>query len=398
MSSIAEIAHWDAERRQDALKAFVESHIDGFLDTFLPLYLAPMQYAGLIETAIRKLVSYNVIGGKMIRGILAADVFCQAIRHLYPGLLEDTEKNGMICEVALLLCFIQEILQASFLIVDDILDDSAVRRGKPAWRRVVGDGQTINDTLHLLTIVDTMMLYLEERCGKTLKLLDVLTKVKACTLQGQHLDAFPNQKEDIFTREYLKEVYTYKTAYYTFYGPILMGYRAAVLLGSQLIFGGTTDGKALPRTPSILELVQSLDPALEEAIRSISLELGQLFQMQDDYLDLYHPELLHKDSGDYREHKATWVVVRALELARNSGETQEEANELLSEIRLAYGRKNSDKEAIKGLFEKVGLRDVYTSEATATYKRCVESMKALPEYITDCLTNVLEHMKAHCTL
>lgn len=80
----------DAHKRQKCIKDFATEKVDSFLETFIPVYLPNLFSTGLLRDHIVEVIKYNVVGGKMTRGTLAADIFLQTVRFLFSGLLEDS--------------------------------------------------------------------------------------------------------------------------------------------------------------------------------------------------------------------------------------------------------------------------------------------------------------------
>jgi hypothetical protein len=90
---------------------------------------------------LREMLDYNVPGGKLNRGMAVYDVLA-AIRGADGVSAEDAFRAN-----ALGWCI--ELLQAFFLVADDIMDGSVTRRGQPCWYRVdkVGLGRVLRGVL-----------------------------------------------------------------------------------------------------------------------------------------------------------------------------------------------------------------------------------------------------------
>lgn len=380
----------DAHTRQKCIKDFATEKIDDFLNAFIPIYLPNLFSTSLLRDHVVEVIKYNALGGKMTRGTLAADVFLQTVRFLFPGLLEDSNFSDELLNLAIDICLIQEILQASFLMIDDVMDHSVVRRGKPSWRAKVGDEQAVNDGLILWQVSDSLTFYLEDRCGKTLKLLEIYNQVKTYTTLGQHLDTFTKTYSQRHTMGHLNDTYILKTAYYTFYFPLMMGYRAGVLFGNMAIgTNAISEGRyTMQKIDSITNLQQHLDTDVEQQIYKISIDLGRLYQMQDDFLDFYAPEILNKESSDYLEDKAVWPLIRALELS--ASESARGKGVSPQTILTIYGKQASNKESIQRLFDVLDLKSVYVNEAGALLKQCKEEVTIMPSYLSDSIGAIFD--------
>ena len=229
-----------------------------------------------------------VLSGKMLRGILAclgSELF--------------SERQGPSRE-ALRLAAALELFQAGLLVHDDIMDKDEIRRGNPTMHKIFegaeaeaearkgteNHGKEIDfaDLGEAIGICVGDMFYfiawklisdISHRLGELFsrELVDVcLAQIKDVRL-GTH-PAFPTLSEVL-------EVYAYKTARYTICLPLSAG--AAIAGRSDAI------------------------PALEE----LGLNLGLLFQLQDDRLGLFgEAEALGKPVGsDIREGKKTPFMI-----------------------------------------------------------------------------------------
>jgi len=103
------------------------------------------------------------------------------------------------------------------------------------------------------------------------------------------------------------------------------------------------------------------DPELVRQVRTVTLEMGHYFQVQDDYLDCFGDESVTGKIGtDIQDCKCSWLCVTALERANPSQKA------ILMEN---YGIDKPDKiERIKALYGEIGLPQLYEKYEEETYK------------------------------
>nr|KAF6392573.1 hypothetical protein mPipKuh1_007774 [Pipistrellus kuhlii] len=87
--------------------------------------------------------------------------------------------------------------------------------------------------------------------------------------------------------------------------------------------------------------------------KKILLEIGELFQTQDDYLDLFgDPSVTGKIGTDIHDSKCSWLVIQYLQ------RTSPEQRHILQEN---YGQKEAEKVArVKTLYEELNLQAMFT--------------------------------------
>jgi len=196
-----------------------------------------------------------------------------------------------------------EMLQGCALVHDDVMDDSATRRGRPAAHRKfanlheenswlgpanrfgVGAAILIGDLL--LSWTDEMLLtsgLSDEAIKRGKKVLDLM---RTELMAGQYLDLLIQANRD-GSVEKAKHVIKYKSAKYTIERPLQMGARLA-----------------------------GADDHTIEALSDYGLPLGEAFQLRDDVLGVFgNPKITGKPAGDdLREGKRTVLIELAVSRA-----------------------------------------------------------------------------------
>src|ERR1700751_3035852 len=127
------------------MKQLYDSLIHDFLDYVQQEHQLPSHALQRLE----RLCNYTIIGGKYNRALLVTNT----IKILCNTHHRDSRQYATR---AIVLGWCIEILQALFLVADDIMDGSVTRRGKPCWYRLP-DVQldAVNDTL----ILEALMYY-----------------------------------------------------------------------------------------------------------------------------------------------------------------------------------------------------------------------------------------------
>ncbi|CEL95761.1 unnamed protein product [Vitrella brassicaformis CCMP3155] len=280
-----------------------------------------------LEKYYERALTYNVLGGKMTRGLtVIKSAECSLSR-----LLTASERHD-----AMVLGWGIEIMQAFFLTADDVMDQSHTRRGAPCWFRVpdVTAANAINDSLAMEAFIYRLLRKYFSSSPKYVKYVDLFLSMTYKTIVGQHLDTNAQQRREgelcldqsRFTMDRYVAIVRHKTAYYSFYMPCALG----------MIVGGIEDDAAFQKT------------------EDICMELGQYFQIQDDFLDCYgDPEVIGKVGTDIQENKCSWLVCQALQRA------DESQRQILIEN---YGRDDLSAVAkIKTLYKTLKLEDVYAA-------------------------------------
>ncbi|KAL4554673.1 hypothetical protein LXL04_037275 [Taraxacum kok-saghyz] len=226
---------------------------------------------------VERMLDYNVPGGKLNRGLSVVDSY-----KLLKGEEELTEDEVFLA-CALGWCI--EWLQAYFLVLDDIEDESHTRRGQPCWFR--------------LRKVGMIAVEFQTASGQMIDLITTLVGEKDLSKYSLSIH---------------RRIVQYKTAYYSFYIPVAC---------ALLMFG------------------ENLDDHVQ--VKDVLVEMGIYYQVQDIIwtvlvlLRLLERLIFLCIRSDIEDFKCSWLVVKALELAN------EEQKKLLNGVFEDYENKTHEK-------------------------------------------------------
>ncbi|XP_015512781.1 farnesyl pyrophosphate synthase isoform X1 [Neodiprion lecontei] len=277
-----------------------------------------------------KVLQYNVPSGKKNRGLAVVYAFKKLATHD-----QLTEENVRLARI---LGWCVELYQAFFLVEDDIMDGATTRRGQPCWYRQNNIGlSAINDGLLLeQSIFQLLRTHFKDKACY-LNLVEVFHENILKTTMGQTLDLISTHfgqkpKLELFTMDQYNAIVKYKTAYYSFVMPVSLA----------MYFAGITD------------------PEMHRQAKTILLEMGHFFQVQDDFLDCYgDPEVTGKIGTDIQDGKCSWLAVVALQRATPA------QKKILEEC---YGSSDPAKvDRVKQLYNSLGLQTTYSVYEEESY-------------------------------
>ena len=314
-----------------------------FMNTFEELVVSPivngsefkhvMQFDDTREHTERML-RYTVQGGKAYRALLVR-LAAEGVR----GAPFDHERDAEALRKAHVLGWTTELAQSFALIADDIMDGSSTRRGKPCWYLApdVGTPCAINDSLLTFSMMNHLLKrHFQGALFEKISRLVFDTALQTCF--GQMLDTFSERvstKSATYTR--YNAIVLLKTTYYTIYDPIAKG----ILL---------------------CELPDSIECALLKNAWDVSVQIGQLFQEQDDYLDCYgDPNVTGKVGTDIVDNKCTWLIAYALDRAN-----EEQHGELVH----LYGT-GEDISRVKEIFTELDVHAEYRRRQAVAVNECI---------------------------
>ncbi|KAM9353400.1 farnesyl pyrophosphate synthase isoform 2-T2 [Symphorus nematophorus] len=280
---------------------------------------------------LREVLVYNTPGGKRNRGLSVIG----SLRELLPP----SQLTQDVVQRALLVGWCIELLQAFFLVADDIMDASVTRRGQPCWYKKDGIGlDAINDSFLLEALIYRLLRRYCRDQPYYVHLLELFTETSFQTVLGQALDlmtAPPGQIDlNRFTLERYEAIVKYKTAFYSFYLPV----------AAAMYIAGIKSEEEHNNAKHIL------------------LEMGEFFQIQDDYLDCYgDPAVTGKIGTDIQDNKCSWLVVKALEIM---------TPEQRAELEACYGRHDdASVEKVKALYNTLQMPTLYRRYEDESYQR-----------------------------
>ncbi|XP_078040915.1 farnesyl pyrophosphate synthase-like isoform X2 [Augochlora pura] len=285
-----------------------------------------------VSKRMAKALQFTVPTGKKTRAL--------ALVLAYKSLVPEDQLTEENLRLARILGWCIEMLQSFFIIIDDIQDQSLTRRNQTCWHLYNNNGlAAINDALLIKMYIYKLLgiHFKTKECYANLQNLFLDSTLK--TITGQSLDMMSmdngNEKKfnlDLYTMDRYNAIVKYKTAYYTCVLPVTA---AMYLAGIK-------------------------DPEMYRQAKTILLEMGHMFQVQDDYLDCYgDASITGKDGSDISQGKCSWLVVVALQ------RVTPKQRKILDEC---YGHADQEKvNRVVQLYNELGLPNTYAIYEEETY-------------------------------
>lgn len=280
----------------------------------------------------QRLASDVPLVGQISRYIVAAGG-----KRLRPALLL-LMCGALACrsEQRLNLAAVVEFIHTATLLHDDVVDESALRRGRATANAMFGNAASVLVGDFLYSRAFQMMVSVNR-----MRVLDVLADATNVIAEGEVLQLMNMHDPDLAVKDYL-EVIRFKTAKL---------FEASARLGAVLA---------------------NASPAVEEACASYGRSLGTAFQLVDDLLDYEgNSDELGKNVGDdLREGKPTLPLLVAMERAS----AEERA---LIRHAIEHGELEKLPE-ILAIVRRTGALDATRESAQAEAERAQEALSLLP--------------------
>ncbi|WP_441246536.1 polyprenyl synthetase family protein [Kitasatospora sp. McL0602] len=334
----------DVEAVRERVNAALAEFMDG--QTVLLSKVSPQ-----LAPATDALREFLLDGGKRLR-----PAFCY---WGWRGAGGDARTEGIAQAAAAL-----ELLQASALVHDDLMDRSDTRRGLPSvhrrfealhresgWR---GDREQYGASAALL-LGDLLLIWCDElfnRCGlpaeRVLAAKPAFDLMRTEVMVGQYLDVLEpvaGDSADAGALERAQTVLHYKSAKYTIERPLQVG---ALLAGAG--------------------------PELVDAYSAFGLPLGEAFQLRDDLLGVFgDPAVTGKPAGDdLREGKRTLLVAHAM-----LGLAPTDARHLDSRLGAA-DLTSEEIPVLRSLIERSGAADAVEQRIDVLMQQSMAALDAAP--------------------
>ena len=250
-----------------------------------------------------------------------------------------------------------EFIHTATLLHDDVVDESAQRRGRPTANLLWDNTSSVLVGDYLFARAFQLMVEIG-----SLDVLDILSNAAATIAEGEVLQITAAQNIATSEETYLK---------------VIRG-KTAALFSAATKVGGVIAGK---------------DDATVEALYTFGDALGIAFQIVDDLLDYSGTDAIGKNTGDdFRERKLTMPVIRAIASANDD--------------ELAFWRRTIEKgdqqdgdfEKAQGLLAKHGALASTRQEALMWAETAKSALSALPDHpIRGMLADLADYVVARIT-
>ena len=277
---------------------------------------------GLYEPIIYELS----LGGKRLRPILM----------MFAYLLYKDDVDAILPQATGL-----EIYHNFTLLHDDVMDRSALRRGKPTVHKVWNENTAIlsGDAMTILAY----QLMCQCRVPYINKVLSVFSKTALEICEGQQYDMDFEVRDNVSIEEYIE----------------MIRLKTSVLLAGALRIGA---------------ILADASEEEQQKLYDFGIKIGLAFQLQDDYLDVYGDSKVFGKpiGGDILENKKTFMLISALSLSK-----EKQQQEMMRWIRAKDFNSEEKIEAITSIYNQLGIGDLAVENIKTLYSEGLSILSSI---------------------
>lgn len=269
------------------------------------------------------------LGGKRMR---------PALTLIAANLFSDNWQNALKPAVAV------EVFHNFTLMHDDIMDAAPLRRGQATVHEKWGNDVAILSGDVMLVAAYELLTTVNDNCFK--RVIKRFNRTAAEVCEGQQLDMNFATRNDVTEAEYLQ----------------MIRLKTSVLLGFALELGG---------------IISGADDETIALLYDVGVNMGLGFQLKDDLLDVYgDPEKFGKQvGGDIIENKKTWLLLKALEIAKTSNPKLH--NELQTWLNTS-GRDTEKVQAVTDIYNTLGVKPAAENVIKMYFEKGLGALAAIP--------------------
>lgn len=286
-------------------------------------YIRDVNFPGGVLSTLYQPISYALAsGGKRLRPsllLMAADAF-----------------GGKAVEAFSAAAGI-EIFHNFTLVHDDVMDNSATRRGRESVFSKWGVNTAILSGDTMLTLATQLISNVENRLLRAV--LDAFNAMAIRVYEGQQLDMDFETSDSVTLDDYVRMIMDKTGA--------LLG--ASVMIGA--LIGGASEEDA-------------------EKMYEYGMMLGVAFQIQDDWLDVFGDSTTFGKpiGGDINNNKKSYLALKGLSAGGPDSEALREA------MQLPAG--DTKVKVVTRIYEKMNLSEICRQEIAAYSSKAIAALKA----------------------
>jgi octaprenyl-diphosphate synthase len=300
-------------------------------DAIKNLTLAEMQ-------AVDRLILNELSSDVVLINQIGHYIISNGGKRLRPMLLLLASKAlGEVNDHHLILAAVIEFIHTATLLHDDVVDESALRRGQESANAVWGNAASVLVGDYLYSSAFEMMVRTDR-----MRVMDILSKTTTAIAEGEVLQLLNCNNPETSEQKYL-EVIARKTA---------------------ILFSTAT---------RLAAVVSDAEPAIQDALAVYGQQLGVAFQLIDDALDYKaSTEELGKNLGDdLAEGKPTLPLIYAIQHG-----TPEQAQIVIDAIRQGSREAFNEVYAVVQATNAIEYTELCADRAAA---QAIEALQCLPD-------------------